>query len=537
MKERLQQIPKSFLEFWNKYSSRQKTIIISVICFLFLAIGLLVWYLNKPSYVKLQVFDDVSDAGTMVDTLKENSIKYKTSSDGKTIYVEEGNATNALYLMGDQNLISSGMSWDAALTSSMSTTESEKSTKRRLALQNDIRNTLNGFSFVSDSSVFIDEKEEQYSILDAESTVGVSVVLYLKEAEAAKVEASQYESLANWLATTVGTDLEHVSIVDNESNNLYSLASSGSLGGAINSTQEYREKLSNTFAKNIENILLHSDFNQVTVSTEGLAFDERQIEELRTEYYVDEGREQGYPTNTYSYKSTGTSGAGGVPGTDPNDDDTDVMLQDGSSTASETTLDKVEDILTNSVVTTTKREARAIDKANSTLGIVAVRFRVYNEEDLEKTGQLEGMSFEEFVEANSANTPIEVTEEQIQLVAAASNIPAANIQILAYEQPVFQEKTSNTASLVRNILMIVLALLIIALLIFVVLRGTAPVEVEELEPELSVEQLLATTKENQSLEDIEFSAASETRKMIEKFVDENPEAVAQLLRNWLNEGW
>ena len=68
--------------------------------------------------------------------------------------------------------------------------------------------------------------------------------------------------------------------------------------------------------------------------------------------------------------------------------------------------------------------------------------------------------------------------------------------------------------------------------------GTTPAEFfTDEEPELSVEQLLATTKENQSLEDIEFSDKSETRKMIEKFVDENPEAVAQLLRNWLNDDW
>ena len=85
--------------------------------------------------------------------------------------------------------------------------------------------------------------------------------------------------------------------------------------------------------------------------------------------------------------------------------------------------------------------------------------------------------------------------------------------------------------------MIILAVLIIALLIFVVLRGTSPLKATDEEPELSVEQLLATTKENQSLDDIEFSEKSETRKMIEKFVDENPEAVAQLLRNWLNEDW
>ena len=40
-----------------------------------------------------------------------------------------------------------------------------------------------------------------------------------------------------------------------------------------------------------------------------------------------------------------------------------------------------------------------------------------------------------------------------------------------------------------------------------------------------------------TLEDIELEEKSETRKMIEKFVDENPEAVANLLRNWLSEDW
>ena len=74
------------------------------------------------------------------------------------------------------------------------------------------------------------------------------------------------------------------------------------------------------------------------------------------------------------------------------------------------------------------------------------------------------------------------------------------------------------------------------ILIFVIIRGTSPVEVTELEPELSVEDLLATTQE-EALEEIEMGEKSETRILIEKFVDENPEAVASLLRNWINEDW
>ena len=77
---------------------------------------------------------------------------------------------------------------------------------------------------------------------------------------------------------------------------------------------------------------------------------------------------------------------------------------------------------------------------------------------------------------------------------------------------------------------------------FVVFRSTRRESQEpepEIEPELSVEALLESTKEAESdeLEDIGFTEKSEIRVLIEKFVDENPEAAASLLRNWLNEEW
>ena len=71
-------------------------------------------------------------------------------------------------------------------------------------------------------------------------------------------------------------------------------------------------------------------------------------------------------------------------------------------------------------------------------------------------------------------------------------------------------------------------------MLFVVFRSMKPHEVVETEPELSVEALLATTKENQTLDDIEFSDKSASKQQIEKFVDE---AVVALLRNWLNDDW
>ena len=62
------------------------------------------------------------------------------------------------------------------------------------------------------------------------------------------------------------------------------------------------------------------------------------------------------------------------------------------------------------------------------------------------------------------------------------------------------------------------------------------VRAKQEEEELSVENMLQSTPEPE-LEDIDVETKSETRKVIEKFVDENPEAAANLLRNWLNDDW
>ena len=63
-------------------------------------------------------------------------------------------------------------------------------------------------------------------------------------------------------------------------------------------------------------------------------------------------------------------------------------------------------------------------------------------------------------------------------------------------------------------------------------------EVVEVEPELEVEEMLKAAKEDVELEEIELKESLETKRQIDKFVDEKPEAVASLLRNWLSdEDW
>jgi len=125
----------------------------------------------------------------------------------------------------------------------------------------------------------------------------------------------------------------------------------------------------------------------------------------------------------------------------------------------------------------------------------------------------------------------------LQLVANATGIPVANISIVAYDVPIFQaeEGFSISPANIAQIVLIILVLALLAIVVFTTLRKEK--KEEPMEEELSVENMLATTQEHQLVEDIDTESKSEVWKMVEKFVDENPESAAALMRNWLNEDW
>ena len=541
MREKVKEIPEKFKVFWDKYTSKQKTIVIAIICVVLIAIGVVAWLASRPTWSKFQVFDSVDDANTMTKALDDQSITWKASSDGKTIYVHQDDMTNALYAMSDNGLTDKGYTWDAAFDNSMSTTESEKDQKRVLALQSDIRQSLIQYKFIDDANVFINVPESTYTVLssdDAETAkTSITASIELNDKNKDLLDDKTAETLAYWLANTVGTDVKNVIINDTDGKCIYNGNTSDGLGGVLTGgSTEYCNKLRNTIADNVTTLLIRCGYDDAQVGTDGIQFDMNKIETLTKEYSVDDGREYGYPTNLYTYSSKGASGNGGTPGTDSNDSDTDYVNNSSSGTSNTVDVQKLTDLLTNEKVQNIKQETPAIKLADSSLGIVVRKYTVYKEDDLKADGTLDKTTWDQFISQNNKISTTTVSTDEINLISAATGVSANKITVLAYNVPQFVSSTKSSNG-ISNYLMIILTVLIIALLIFVILRGASPLAAEDEEPELSVEQLLATTKENQSLDDIEFSDKSETRKMIEKFVDENPEAVAQLLRNWLNDEW
>jgi flagellar M-ring protein FliF len=167
--------------------------------------------------------------------------------------------------------------------------------------------------------------------------------------------------------------------------------------------------------------------------------------------------------------------------------------------------------------------------------VAAVKYRVVREEDVKIQGLLDGITWDEYKLANDERTKLEIDDDLVNIVANATGIPTKNITFVAYEEVQFIDEVTEPVNY-KSIIQIVLIVIILALLAFVVIMSLRTKKEVEEEEELAVEDLLQTTQ-GEGLESIETEQKSEARKLIEDFVEENPEAVATLLRNWLDEDW
>ena len=134
----------------------------------------------------------------------------------------------------------------------------------------------------------------------------------------------------------------------------------------------------------------------------------------------------------------------------------------------------------------------------------------------------------------------------LEMAAAATGLPTDNISLMIWEVPNFIDDIPTMHDWQLYAALAILFLLL-ALVAFALLQKakSAAAAAEDAEPELSVEDLLVSTQLEEAKEEaaeefeaIDYFKENEIKKHIEKFVNEKPEAVAALLRNWINaEEW
>lgn len=533
MPEQLQKIIDKVVDWWKKFNNKQRALLLSSIGVVLIALVILAVVMSTPTMVVLYVCENYTEAAQIKELLDtDETIDYQTNKDGLIFSVKSEDEAAANMLLGANKIQTVPYDINSVVTGSFTATEADKQKLYKDFLEKKFADQIaSGSDIIENCTMSIDIPENDGTILSREQESTAAVTLELN----APMDSDQAYGLAQFIATQLGNkSTEGITIIDKDCNVIYSGADANDTIGVVSTQLSFMQKLENAAKEDIEKVLVNSKiFSNVEVAMNmQVNFDETVTQKKELE--IPNGMTGGaiIRQSLYSYESTlGTEG--GVPGTDTNDDTT-YVFQDGETGYTEISESDT-DYGYNEYVTTITNKGGKIEYDDCSATVIATKYINYDEALLRETGELDDMTFAEFKATHSETRVVAVDDMYVQLIADATGFPADSISFLCYEEPRFIAEEKNGRTL-TDYAQILIAVLIFALLGYVVFRSTRTQKQEELEPELSVETLLQSTA-SEPLEDIGYNEKSDVRMMIEKFVDENPDAVAQLLRNWLNEDW
>lgn len=534
MPEFIRKIIEQITNFWKELKLKTKIQIIAAVVVAVVAFAVLAFVLSKPVMVKY-ASGVTPDKMTQIKTiLDEEAIPYEISEDASTIYVDSKRKQDVTMLVDELGVLSDAeMTWEQALTSSLTETTEEKRTKFQLAFEEELNNKIETLDAINNAYVKLNVAQKDTTIFDENKKSSATIILETKE----DLNEDQVRGIVNFIKNAV-SDLEegNISIMTTGGKLLYDGTASSETGGNISSKLDFEFKREQKAEASLRSVLLAGgEYDDATVSVDlAIDFDEKDVvSEIMSGV---NGTNKGVVTREYESLSEGSNTeGGGAPGTDTNNGEVTDTLIDTGGTSNNTSSVTEREFAPSKTVTSETKNIGNIIHDESSVTVVLNKFIKYDQAILEKQNALGELTWEEYKAQNEARTKIaELDPDLVELVKTNTKID--NVAIMAYNVPMFIDK-EQTKSPLLNYLPIVFIVFLLGLLGYAVYKGTEPVEITEVEPELSVEDLLESTKTKQELEAIEFDDKSETRVQIERFVQENPDAVALLLRNWLNEDW
>lgn len=534
MIDRLRALWQRILEWWNKFTTRQKTIIIVVSVIVIAGIAVLVAVLTRDKYVTIYVAETTEETNEVKTILDDNNITNKVSDDGLSISILEENQSEVSLLLGSNNFKSQAYSIENVTEGGISSTEANTQRKYVLYLESQLENDfLANFDAIKRAHVELHIPTDNGTLIASKQESSASILLELED----EFTTEQAAYLARAVATAIGNETaNNVVIMDNSGNMLYSGSDNYSAAGVTDSQMTLKSKAETAVKNEVRAVLLATnEFDEVEVACNLIMDFSTQTETIH-DYSPEEGQKQGVLAHEETYSSDSNSSSGAVPGTDSNTENNTTYVIPDNGASNSSVNEELRDYLPDERIKVIDTPAGLVDYTNSSIALTAISYNVIREEDVELQGLLDGVTWEEYKLANNSRSRLDVDEDLVDVVAKATGIPVSKIAIAAYTQNVFFDKEGTSFS-VTDLIQIILIILILGLLAFVVLRSMKREKVEEEpEEELSVENLLVSTPEGE-FEDIAMEEESEIKRAINKFVEDNPEAAALLLRNWLTEEW
>ena len=524
MPEGLMKLWNKIKDYWNDLEKSQKTRLYITAGVILAAIVTTLFFVLRTTYVPLLESGNEYDVKAIVEYLDSKGIRYRKSS--SQIYVDSRKKQDIEFdLASEVGLISPDVIFNQSWSKlSLTVTEEDKEKLWRQFEQNNLVYKLKKFENVIDASVQFTKPEKTYWAYRNESENKGSAFVALKTK--APLTPEQADAAARVVAASIGIPKENITLVDEFLNPII-LTQNDSSVSLANTQEEMRrnreleleQKVYRHFKVGIAQNA-HFDTMSVTVSAK-LDFDTLNSTEIQ--YSAPDSEGEGFirSQETLEEKMEGRQ-SGNAPGLDTNPGTATYQVGSGGDSSYKKEHNLEERLFNEKQIESRKALGKLIP---------------------EETRASITLWYGHRVETADALTS-EYIEQIKQDAGYAMGIPTANISVsiqkLAPEVVADIGPSRFSSFLERYGLYILMAVLLGVMVVLMIPRGR---KLEEELPEALGEAALAGTQltvsdaAKQKQPDIELEEKDEFKLQIKKFVEKRPDAVAQLLRNWLAEDW
>lgn len=512
MGDLLSNIKNKITESFGGLDKKRKILILSLsLVFVILVTGIILM-LTATEYVTLASGLSLNEAADIDAKLTELDIEHKDKNTTEILVPKEllSKAKMELSIAGVYN--KKDFTWTEALNrSSITMTSDEKSKMYLLAQASALASSIESIDIVDEAIVNLYVPDDSSYLLNNNMESRASAVIKTKGSS--ELSQEQVNGIKMILLNSVkGLGEKNISIIDSTGKELTN-SESFDEDYRANSQYELKTEIENRLKRNLIEFLenIYGSGNIKVMPSVKLDFDSQ--ETVSTVFQPPNEEENLGLVRSMSEVSENVadSETGGAPGTDSNGANTQYS----------------EDINSNSNY---KRVSRSLNYELNQINTKVNKAR----------GTITDISLAVIVNTKALKDEV-LTEEHKKeiekIVSASSGLNTKVVEVTGMEfvdeLDEFDVVSSQDKARTFNILLIVGVLLAFGLVIAaVVIFMKKKARIRETELEQKVEEQQETLDEIETQED----DASSPKYQINKFIDKNPEAVAQLLRTWINEG-
>jgi flagellar M-ring protein FliF len=518
MPESISRIINQFKEFWNGLDSTQKKRIYITSAVISLALAISLVFIAKPSYTVLISGADKKEVGEMTSILEENKIWYKIDNAGSDIIIKASDNDKAQVILAQEGYPKGGMTFEDAIGMiGISTTESDKKQIWRQQRISDLERKLMMLDNIQDASVSLALPEK--SIFLTSNGEKSKPTAWVMVTPTEQLTSEQVKGIVMLVSRSVeNLDPADVTVVDNNLNILNDQYKDEYIE-AISTQEEMRYRKAHELEQRVMkyfSVGQYDNFDTLRVVANPYLDFDRSKSTSRT-LSNPAGMDSGAVISSQERTEKLENGTmAGLPGTDSNPGETPIYQVGNDGNSKYQSGEKTVNYDYDERMTEEEKAIGTLMPERSTMAIsLWYGQRVTDEEKLS----------DEFL-------------EQVKFAAStATGIPVRNISVYKYKIAPQEEVKVPTSQIVRELFEQYGFFVMLLVLVIVLLIAIAPRKAERAEFVQKVVVTEGLQEEAQKIEELKYEDGSELKRQIDNFVKKKPEAVAQLLRNWLTDEW